>query len=236
MNNPRIIIPLDYAEGKDALDMARMLEPGRCRLKIGKELFTRCGPQLVEQIVDMGFPVFLDLKFHDIPNTVAGACRAAAVLGVWMVNVHISGGKNMLLAAREALDNAQHVPLLTGVTVLTSLGEQDLQQLGINKSIADTVLDMALLARECKLDGVVCSAQEVSMLRTHLAKPFLLVTPGIRPAGADKNDQNRIMTPAEAIRQGSDYLVIGRPITQAPDPMQALDSIEQEIASINGDR
>ncbi len=233
MNNPRIIIPLDFPDADSAIIMAKSLSPEHCRLKIGKELFTRCGPQLVDQIINMGFSVFLDLKFHDIPNTVAGACRAASALGVWMVNVHVSGGKKMLLAAREAIDKEQHKPLLTGVTILTSLDERDLQQIGINKPVGDCVRDMAILANECKLDGVVCSAQEVEILRKAVDKKFLLVTPGIRPAGSDLNDQNRVMTPGEAIQAGSDYLVIGRPVTHAPDPMQSLLNIEQEISSVN---
>lgn len=228
----RIIVALDFANEKDALTLVEKLDPDRCRLKVGKELFTRCGPQLVEKLVGRSFDVFLDLKFHDIPNTVAGACRAAADLGVWMVNVHTLGGSKMMEAAREAVDKSGARPLLIGVTILTSMGQEDIEQIGLSDTPADNVKRLASLANDALLDGVVCSPMEVAMLREALPGSFNLVTPGIRPAWSEKGDQRRITTPAEAIELGSDYLVIGRPITAAPDPMHALDRIEQELSDI----
>lgn len=227
---PRIIIALDYAEPRLALDMVARLDPSRCRLKVGKELFTRGGPQLVEALRNKGYDVFLDLKFHDIPNTVAGACSAAADLGVWMVNVHALGGSRMMAAAREALDKAAQRPLLIAVTVLTSMGEQDIHEIGLTGLPADNVARLAALAQRSGMDGVVCSPQEVAMLRTQAGESFHLVTPGIRPAWSAKGDQTRITTPADAVHLGSDYLVIGRPITAAEDPMAALSAIEAELA------
>lgn len=229
-SNPRVIVALDYPEAKPALALAARLDPAACRLKVGKELFTAAGPQLVQRLVGLGFGVFLDLKFHDIPNTTAAACRAAAALGVWMVNVHASGGRRMMEAAREALDKSVHKPLLIGVTVLTSMDAAALREIGIGRSPREQVLHLAALARQSGLDGVVCSAQEAAELRAAYGPGFTLVTPGIRPAGADAGDQSRIMTPAAAIGAGSDYLVIGRPITQAADPLAALQEINLEIA------
>lgn len=226
---PRIVIALDYPEPRAALEMVQRLEPSRCRLKVGKELFTRGGPQLVEQLRNKDFEIFLDLKFHDIPNTVAGACAAAADLGVWMVNVHALGGAKMMAAAQEALAKAAHRPLLIAVTILTSMGEQDIREVGLSGAPADNVARLAALAQQAKLDGVVCSPQEVAMLRGSLGNDFRLVTPGIRPAWSAKGDQTRITTPADAVRLGSDYLVIGRPITAAEEPMKALAAIEQEL-------
>lgn len=227
---PRIVIALDYAEPKQALALVERLEPARCRVKVGKELFTRGGPQLVEKLRHQGYEVFLDLKFHDIPNTVAGACAAAADLGVWMVNVHSLGGRRMMLAAREAVDKAAHRPLLVAVTILTSMGEQDLREIGLSGAPADNVARLAALGQLSGMDGVVCSPQEVVSLRAQLGEDFRLVTPGIRPAWSAKGDQTRVTTPAEAIRLGSDYLVIGRPVTAADDPMEALAEIERELA------
>lgn len=227
--NPRVIVALDYPDARPALDLAARLEPDDCRLKVGKELFTAAGPQLVRELAGRGFGVFLDLKFHDIPNTTAAACRAAAELGVWMVNVHASGGREMMEAAREALDESAHKPLLIGVTVLTSMDEAGLREIGIDRSPREQVLHLAGLVQQSGLDGVVCSAQEAADLRASFGAGFTLVTPGIRPAGTDAGDQSRIMTPAGAIRAGSDYLVIGRPITQAADPLAALNQINQEI-------
>ena len=232
MSDPRIIIPLDFANAEEALALISKLDSSLCRVKVGKELFTRAGPPLVEQIIKQGFDVFLDLKFHDIPNTVVNACIAAADMGVWMVNVHASGGERMLLAAREAIDKNKHQPLLIAVTVLTSLTEEDLKQVGVAKTINEQVMDLAQLAHRCKLDGVVCSAHEVSAIKNEIGKQFKLVTPGIRPAGSEQNDQRRVMTPAEAIKAGSDYLVIGRPVTQASDPLQALLAIDEEIQKV----
>ena len=212
--------------------MVSKLDHEKCKLKVGKELFTIAGPQLVENFVEKGFDVFLDLKFHDIPNTVARACAAASNMGVWMINVHASGGRAMMNAAREAIDKASHSPLLIAVTVLTSLGEEDLKDIGNDSSIESQVLRLANLAQLSGLDGVVCSAKEVSRLRQNLGPDFKLVTPGIRPSNSKKDDQKRVMTPAEAISSGSDYLVIGRPVTQATEPLQVLAAIEEELASV----
>lgn len=229
-NNSRIIVALDFEQETDALALVERLEPSRCRLKVGKEMFTRCGPQLVEKLVSRGYDVFLDLKFHDIPNTVAGACRSAADLGVWMVNVHALGGKRMMEAAREALEKSSNRPQLIAVTILTSMGEKDIAQVGLTGTPADNVKRLALLAQEAGLDGVVCSPREVAMLRETITKDFRLVTPGIRPSWAEKGDQTRITTPSDAVRLGSDYLVIGRPITAADEPLQALARIEDELS------
>jgi orotidine-5'-phosphate decarboxylase len=231
VNNPRIIVSLDYPEPSTALDLVQRLDPALCRLKIGKELFTRSGPALVEKMINAGFSVFLDLKFHDIPNTVANACRAAADMGVWMVNVHASGGRKMIMAAREAIEAAPRRPILIAVTVLTSMADPDLAETGVSSSVDEQVLRLARLSVSAGADGVVCSAREVSLLRENIKQPCYLVTPGIRPKGADINDQIRIVTPADAIRAGSDYLVIGRPITQAVDPLQALMQIRDEVDS-----
>ena len=225
-----IIVALDYSDRADAEAMADQLDPSLCRVKIGKELFTRAGPDLVKALVQRGFDVFLDLKFHDIPNTTAAAVAAAAELGVWMVNVHASGGAKMMTAARAALTPfGNDAPLLIAVTVLTSMDSEQLHTIGLDVSPATQVLRLAKLAHECGMDGVVCSAQETTMLRNELGRPFALVTPGIRPAGADVNDQSRIATPADALAAGSDYLVIGRPITRSDDPLCALRNIASEI-------
>jgi orotidine-5'-phosphate decarboxylase len=235
MNNlrkdPRIIVALDYPQAAPALALAQRLDPSLCRLKVGKELFTAAGPQLVEQLQQCGFEVFLDLKFHDIPNTTAQACKAAAAMGVWMVNVHALGGKRMMEAARDALVNVANRPKLIAVTILTSMAQEDLHGIGINASPSQMVPLLAGLANDCGLDGVVCSAQEAFLLRQQLGRDFCLVTPGIRPANSAANDQSRIMTPRAALEAGSSYLVIGRPITQAPDPLVAL----QEIIKETGD-
>ncbi|MEW6678393.1 MAG: orotidine-5'-phosphate decarboxylase [Pseudomonadota bacterium] len=227
-----IVVALDYGEAEAARTFVDRIEPGLCRLKVGKELFVAAGPAFVEELVARGHDVFLDLKFHDIPNTVAQACKAAARLGVWMVNVHAAGGPRMLNAAREALENVfGSRPLLIAVTVLTSMGDDELRAIGVQASAEEQVLRLAHLTRDAGLDGVVCSARETPRLRSELGPGFALVTPGIRPAGAEAGDQTRILTPAQALAAGSDYLVIGRPITQAPDPMAALAAINQEIAS-----
>jgi orotidine-5'-phosphate decarboxylase len=225
----KIIVALDYADAASALALVERLDPALCRLKVGKELFTVAGPELVRALVARGFEVFLDLKFHDIPNTVAAACRAAAGLGVWMMNVHASGGRRMMTAAQEALTDLPTRPLLIAVTVLTSMSAEDLGEVGVSDAPADQVLRLARLTQKCKLDGVVCSAQEAAMLRTDLGAGFRLVTPGIRPAGSDAGDQRRVMTPAEALRAGATDLVIGRPITAAADPLAALKQIQADI-------
>lgn len=232
MTDQRIIVALDYAQAAPALALAQRLEPSLCRLKVGKELFTAAGPQLVEQLQQRGFDVFLDLKFHDIPNTTAQACKAAAALGVWMVNVHASGGRRMMEAAREGLANFARPPKLIAVTVLTSMSQADLVELGITATPAEQVLRLAGLAQASGMDGVVCSAQEAAELRKRTGPDFCLVTPGIRPANAAADDQFRIMTPRAALDAGSSYLVIGRPITQAPDPLQALHDILKDIGDM----
>jgi len=225
----KIIVALDYADAVSALALVARLDPALCRLKVGKELFTAAGPELVRTLVARGFEVFLDLKFNDIPNTVAAACRAAAGLGVWMINVHASGGRCMMVAAQEALAALPQPPLLVAVTVLTSMSAEDLSEIGVADSPSDQVLRLARLSQQCKLDGVVCSAQEASMLRAELGTDFRLVTPGIRPAGAELGDQRRVMTPAEALRAGATDLVIGRPITAVADPLAALKQIQLDI-------
>jgi len=226
---PRIIVALDYPDAKSALALADHLDPKLCRVKVGKELFTVAGPALVEALANRDFEVFLDLKYHDIPNTVASACRAAAALGAWMINVHALGGRAMMEAAREALAANARVPKLIAVTVLTSHGPADLADLGIAGTPAEVVLRLARLARASGLDGVVCSAQEAALLKRECGSDFCLVTPGIRPAQAGADDQSRVMTPAAAVAAGSDYLVIGRPITRATDPLKALAQITAEI-------
>lgn len=234
MTEPRIIVALDYPEAAPALAFAGRLRPELCRLKVGKELFVAAGPALVEALVGRGFAVFLDLKFHDIPNTVAQACKAAARMGVWMMNVHACGGPRMLQAAREALEPLAERPRLIAVTVLTSMGEAELRATGVGASPRQQVALLAELARDNGMDGVVCSAQEAPELRQAMGRDFLLVTPGIRPAGSAAGDQTRILTPSQAIQAGSDYLVIGRPITQAADPVAALQQISAEIGPLSG--
>jgi orotidine-5'-phosphate decarboxylase len=229
MNDPKIIIALDYPAALPALALVDKLQHSLCRLKVGKELFTATGPALLEQLMNRGFEIFLDLKFHDIPNTTAQACKAAAGLGVWMVNVHALGGRKMLEAAREAIASSARRPKLIAVTLLTSMAQDDLAGLGINATPAEMVLRLATLARDSGLDGVVCSAQEAALLRKQCGTDFCLVTPGIRPAHASLDDQSRVMTPQAALCAGASYLVIGRPITQAADPLQALLDIQQEI-------
>ncbi|BBP01147.1 orotidine-5'-phosphate decarboxylase [Sulfuriferula nivalis] len=225
----KIIVALDYPDQVEALKLVQQLDPSLCRLKVGKQLFTAAGPRFVEELVKRGFPVFLDLKFHDIPTTVGLACAAAANLGVWMMNVHALGGGAMLRAARAALGDAADRPKLIAVTLLTSMSEVDMREIGLQDTPRAAVLRLAKLTKLNGLDGVVCSAQEASMLKQELGKDFNLVTPGIRPATAEVGDQHRVMTPAAALAAGSDYLVIGRPITHAPDPLAALLAIHQDI-------
>lgn len=228
---PRVIVALDFPAEAPALALADRLDPGRCRLKVGKELFTRLGPGFVERLAALGFQVFLDLKFHDIPSTAAAACAAAADLGVWMLNLHASGGRRMMDAARERLAQCANPPLLIAVTVLTSLDASDLAEIGCPGEPAQRVLRLARLTLDAGLDGVVCSPQEAAMVRREVGGDFVLVTPGVRPASAAVGDQKRVMTPSEAVQAGADYLVVGRPITAAPDPLQALASIEHELGS-----
>jgi len=231
MNGSRVIVALDFASADAALAFAARLEPRACRLKVGKELFTAVGPALIERFTQRGFDVFLDLKFHDIPHTVACACRAAAQLGVWMLNVHALGGRAMLEAAREALAASRQPPQLIAVTLLTSMAAHDLAEVGIAGDPAAAALKLAKLAQASGLDGVVCSAQEAQLLKRECGSHFVLVTPGIRLSASKADDQQRIMTPAAAIAAGADYLVIGRPVTQASDPAAVLDTINREIAT-----
>lgn len=231
LNDPKIIVALDFDNIDKAKKLVEQLDPNLCKLKVGKEMFTLFGPEWVKFLVQSGFQVFLDLKFHDIPNTVAKACKAAAELGVWMVNIHTSGGKKMMSAAAEALSTyGIKRPLLTGVTILTSMDQSQFNDIGYQRDIEQQVMHFAKLAKESGLDGVVCSAQEASSLNQVLGDDFKLVTPGIRPAGSDKGDQSRVMTPLKAIQAGSSYLVIGRPITQADDPLQVLCEISETLA------
>ncbi|MBT3047398.1 MAG: orotidine-5'-phosphate decarboxylase [gamma proteobacterium symbiont of Ctena orbiculata] len=230
-SDSRVIVALDYPDQGKALALVERLDPSLCRLKVGKEMFTRLGPSFVELLRGRGFDLFLDLKFHDIPNTVAAACDAAADLGVWMINLHASGGRRMMETARERLEARTQRPLLVAVTILTSLTDEEIHEIGFAGDPADNVSRLARLTRQAGLDGVVCSPREAQMLRRDLADEFLLVTPGVRPRQAARDDQRRVMTPAEAIRAGSSYLVVGRPITGAADPVAALQSINQEIAA-----
>ena len=229
VSEPRIIVALDYQTADEALLMARRLDAQRCRVKVGKELFTRAGPDVVRELQSLGFDVFLDLKYHDIPNTIAGACKAAAELGVWMMNVHASGGESMMRAARDAIGSGANTPLLIAVTVLTSLDEADLAQVGLNVNPEEQVVRLATLAESASLDGVVCSPADLKRLRETVAATFLSVTPGVRPAGAEVADQKRVATPSSAVADGASYLVIGRPITASPDPLAALSAIETEL-------
>ena len=229
----KIIVALDYPDAQSAMRLVEQLMPDLCRLKVGKELFTRAGPALVETLAARGFDVFLDLKFHDIPNTVASACQAAAELGVWMLNVHALGGERMLQAAKEGVSRAGHAPLLIAVTILTSMDETDLAGVGLSGSPQDNVLRLASLAQQSGLDGVVCSSRETAVLREQLGAGFSLITPGIRPAGSQADDQRRVMTPVAAIKNGSDYLVIGRPVTRADDPVGVLRTINSDLSALS---
>lgn len=230
---PRIVVAMDFDNAEQCIAMAKRLSPRDCRLKVGKELFTACGPRIVEQLMAFGFDVFLDLKFHDIPNTTAKAVKAAAELGVWMVNVHASGGERMMIAAREILEQRSGKrPLLIAVTVLTSMDAADLAGVGIDRSPEEHVMMLAQLTQRCGLDGIVCSAQESSVMRTRFGTDFCLVTPGIRLDSSPADDQRRTLTPSAAIAAGSSYLVIGRPITQSPDPVATCQSIIQSLHTI----
>lgn len=220
-----IVVALDFPDAPSAMSMADQLDPALCRVKVGKELFTSSGPAVVEALQHKGFEVFLDLKFHDIPNTTASAVQAAAELGVWMVNVHAGGGRRMMEACRDILERRSTRPLLTAVTILTSLEQEDLLEVGVDIEPMVQVQRLARLTQDCGLDGVVCSAREAKALRNALGDQFLLVTPGIRPADSSADDQKRIVTPSQALENGSSYLVVGRPITKAEKPEQALEAI-----------
>ncbi len=227
---PRVIVALDFPDQSQAMQLVERLDPALCRLKVGKEMFTRYGPPFVEALRQRGFEIFLDLKFHDIPNTVAAACDAAADLGVWMMNLHASGGRRMMEAARERLARRGDSPLLVAVTILTSLAAEDIAEVGYTGKPAENVLRLAGLTRDAGLDGVVCSPREAVEIRHRIGDDFLLVTPGVRPKSAAADDQRRVMSPGEAIAAGSSYLVVGRPITAAEDPIEALKMINAEIA------
>ena len=237
--NPKIIIALDHETDTDALLFAAKLSPQHCRLKVGKYLFVRYGPEFVRKLIDMGFDVFLDLKFHDIPHTVRQACQAAAELGVWMLNVHCQGGSEMLCAAVEGVELASYTrrPLLLGVTLLTSLSQQDVNALGHQESSEQLVIRYAKIAQHAGLDGVVCSAQEAALLRREFDRPFVLLTPGIRLKSSAHDDQQRVQTPDQAFKAGADYLVVGRPITRASDPVavfwQYHDACADHLSFIN---
>lgn len=231
MTDNRVIVALDYPQQRQAMSLIDQLVPDQCRLKVGKEMFTRLGPAFVEMLVKRGFDLFLDLKFHDIPNTVAAACDVAADLGVWMMNMHAGGGRKMMEAAAERLAKRQQRPLLIGVTILTSLSQEDIEEVGYTGSPADNVLRLAALAESSGLDGVVCSPRESALIRREVNDDFVLVTPGVRPASAALDDQKRVMTPGDAIRAGSTYLVVGRPITGASDPLAALVAINAEVSA-----
>lgn len=231
VQGPRIVVAMDFDNADQCLGMAKRLSPSDCRLKVGKELFTACGPKIIEQLMALGFEIFLDLKFHDIPNTTSKAVKAAAELGVWMVNVHASGGERMMLAAREILEQRSGSrPLLIAVTVLTSMEATDLSGIGIERSPEEQVMKLARLTHSCGLDGIVCSAREAALMRSQFGPEFCLVTPGIRLDSSPVDDQRRTLTPAAAISAGSSYLVIGRPITQSSNPVETCKSIIQTLA------
>jgi orotidine-5'-phosphate decarboxylase len=234
IHDSKIIVALDYADAADALKLVDQLDPSLCKLKVGKELFTAAGPQFVEKLITKDFNVFLDLKFHDIPNTVAKACEAASNLGVWMLNVHASGGSAMMQAALEGVNKSKHKPYLIAVTVLTSMNQDNLHEIGVSNSVENQVLNLARLTQQAGLHGVVCSALEANSLRQQLGDDFCLVTPGIRPnllnkGSVNQDDQSRVVTPQDALNSGASYLVIGRPITQAPNPLKSLQLILQGI-------
>ena len=231
MNDSKIIVALDFPNAQSALNLVDQLDPQLCKLKVGKELFTAEGPDFVRKLVKREFKVFLDLKFHDIPNTVASACNVAADLGVWMMNVHASGGRKMMETAANRLAQLESKPLLIGVTILTSLSEEEIHEVGYSGSPEDNVLRLAKLAESSGLDGIVCSPLEAAPVRQQVGSDFNLVTPGVRPAFASTDDQKRIMTPSDALSAGASYLVIGRPITAAEDPMKNLHLILEEISS-----
>jgi len=224
-----LIVALDFSTEKKALNFVEQLSPEDCILKVGLQLYVAAGPSFVKTLVDKGFKVFLDLKFHDIPNTVAGACKSAADLGVWMINVHASGGTMMLEAAVESLKAYDSPPILIGVTVLTSMNDLQLESTGVNRSAGQQVSSLASLCAKSGLDGVVCSAHEAEILREEQGDDFILVTPGIRPIGSDSGDQQRIMTPIQAKQAGSNYLVVGRPVTEAAEPLSVIRSINQSL-------
>ena len=235
MNKSKVIVSLDYSNAKQALDFCRKVNPMDCRIKVGKELFTAEGPKLIEKLRKLDYEIFLDLKYHDIPNTVAKACRVALDLDIWMLNIHASGGRKMMEAAHQTIEKygSENKPLLIAVTVLTSISSNDLAELGINNSVNKQVVSLAKMAKDIGLDGVVCSGVEVRELRKKLGDNFCFVTPGVRLEDSANDDQKRIITPIDAIRAGSDYLVIGRPITESTDPVNVLNSINSSINALD---
>ena len=228
MTSP-LIIALDL-EGNDALRIARSLDPDKCNLKVGNQLFSSEGPRIINDLKKLGFNIFLDLKFHDIPNTVSLALKECIKMGVWMVNVHALGGREMLLLASKTIEESEFKPILVGVTLLTSLTNSSLKNIGINKKVEDEVLHLAKLSKECGLEGVVCSPNEVSILRAELGKDFILVTPGIRSIGEANNDQNRISTPKNAINLGATFIVMGREIINSKTPSNKVEDVLQNIS------
>lgn len=229
MKSSKVIVALDFNSLEDVRTFVSTVNPQDCRLKVGKELFTAYGPEIIRELHKLGFEVFLDLKFHDIPNTVYKAIRVAADLGVWMVNVHASGGREMLLKAKEAINDSINKPLLIAVTILTSLSSEAVAEIGYARELTEQTVHLAKLSYECGLDGVVCSAHEARFIKLSTNHEFLTVTPGIRLSDSKSDDQTRIMTPARAIASGADYLVIGRPITQSENPQQTLDTINSSL-------
>jgi orotidine-5'-phosphate decarboxylase len=228
MNNSKIIVALDFESLKETEDFLKKVKGQNCRVKVGKELFTNEGPNVIKLIQQYGFEIFLDLKFHDIPNTVSRAIKASCNLGVWMVNVHASGGKQMLLAAREAVDSSSNKPILIAVTILTSYDNSSYQELGFKNNLLDQIAYLTTLSENSGMDGIVCSANDIRSIKPLVKEKFQFVTPGIRLANSD-DDQKRVTTPEDAITQGSNYLVIGRPITSSEDPAALIEKINQKI-------
>lgn len=229
----KIIVALDYHSAAEADQFIKSLDPSLWRLKVGITLFTQAGPSWIDKLHQRGFEVFLDLKFHDIPAQVMGACYQAAKLDVWMLNVHALGGERMMLAAKEGVDKANqpqhHRSLLIAVTILTSMDQVQLDQIGFKHSLTDQVTHLAKLASKCQLDGVVCSAMEANLLKTHVSQNLLCVTPGIRLPDDNVDDQSRVVTPWQALKAGSDHLVMGRSITRSTDPNHVMQIIQQKL-------
>ena len=224
----QIIVALDMDQ-KSALELANKIDPQDCKVKVGSQLFTESGPKVIKELKNLGFEIFLDLKFHDIPNTVRKAVEIAIEMGVWMLNVHSLGGKEMLKAAYEAKETASIKPILIGVTMLTSLDNKSIKQVGLQMNIEDQVLLLTNLCKEEGLDGVVCSPNELVLLRENVNKDFLLVTPGIRSPKTENHDQKRISTVTEAIKRGANYVVIGREITTDVDPNKKIKKILEKV-------
>ena len=225
----RIIVALDYNNKKDAVSMAKILRPSLCKIKIGLELFVTCGPSIIEEIHSLGYKIFLDLKFHDITNTVVNSCKVAARMGVWMINVHSSGGKKMMLSSKKKLLDENYNTLVLGVTILTSMQKEDINEIGFTSDIETQVLNMASLCKDSNLDGVVCSAQEAKLIKSNFPENFLCVCPGIRSEHEQINDQKRVMTASMAAKNCADYIVVGRPIIRSNNPLESLIKIKEEF-------